>query len=137
MIATRAVPALLLAAGSAGALAASATAQPTEPAARRGEARQLSRCLDTTFVSNWEPIDDHTVLAWAGSRPFQLTTSRCSALTSPLPRIKVVVRGGSQVCSPHDLQLYVSAGDIPAPCFVQTIEPLTQVQAKALEKASR
>jgi hypothetical protein len=43
--------------------------------------------------------------------------------------------GGSQICSPHDLQLSVgdSADRIPTPCFVQSITPLTPDQARAIE----
>jgi len=120
------------------ALAVAATAQP-EPPANRGDTRSLRNCIDETFTSSWTPYDDHTILVRSGGRAFQVTTNSCPRLADPLPVIHKKIRGGSSICGPHDVQLSVadSADRIPVPCFVQSITPLTEEQARAIESRRR
>lgn len=128
----RAIASFALAAVLAG--AAAAAAQPRGDIARRGTKEQLSRCIDTTFVSNWIPYDDHTILAEAGSRTYVLTTSYCPHLTDPLPQIRRVIKGGSMVCSPHDMDIYVGGAGLhnALPCFVQSIRAISPDEERAM-----
>ena len=123
---------ILLALGCA--LAGAAAAAP-EPPAGRGEPASLRACIDPTFTSSWTPYDDHTILVRSGGHAFRVTTNRCPRLADPLPRISTEVMGGSSICSPHDVHLSVSdsADSIPTPCFIQSITPLSEDQAKVLE----
>jgi hypothetical protein len=119
-------------------LAGAASAQTVEPPVSRGSSATLRSCINTSFISNWTPYDDHTILLRAGARGFKVTTNRCPGLTSALPQISAVLRGGSTICSPHDVQLYVSSSGVgPIPCFVQSIQPLTAEETKAMENAGR
>jgi hypothetical protein len=115
-----------------------AVAQQPEPAAVRGTATSLRSCINTTFVTNWTPYDDHTILVQSGNRSFKVITNRCGGLTSPLPQINTVVKGGSSICSPADVDLYVSSGGMTTiPCFVQSIQPLSKEEAQAMQEAGR
>jgi hypothetical protein len=97
------------------------------------------QCIDTTSVTNWVPIDDHTLVVRSVGRAFRVTTAQCQSLAGPLPRITTVMRGGTSICDPTDAQLYVSStgSSISLPCFMQSIEAITPDQARALEKARR
>jgi hypothetical protein len=127
-----------LAAACALALASGVLAAP-EPPANRGDASSLRSCIDPQYASSWTPYDDHTILVHSGRQVFQITTNRCPRLADPLARITTKVLGGSSICSPHDVQLSVSdsADTMPAPCFVQSITPLTEEQARAIETRRR
>ena len=118
-------------------MAASAAAQPES--AHRDRADRLQHCIDTTFTANWTPYNDHTVLVDSGGRTYRVTTSQCPRLTSILPQISTVVRGGSQICSPKDFDLYVSnSGRVDrVPCFVQSITQMTPEEARAFERRHR
>lgn len=129
---------LALCAASFSLIAAVAFAQSVEPAAVRGKAGSLRQCIETTFTTSWTPYDDHTILVRSGGRTFKVTTNRCSGLTSPLPQINTEFRGGSSICSPHDVQLSVSSSGLaPIPCYVQSIQPLTHDETRAMEAAGR
>jgi hypothetical protein len=97
------------------------------------------QCIDTTSVTNWVPIDDHTLVVRSVGRAFRVTTAQCQSLAGPLPRITTVMRGGTSICDPTDAQLYVSStgSSISLPCFMQSIEAITPDQARALEKSRR
>ncbi len=114
------------------------SAAAPEPSTGRSDAASLRSCIDQTSAS-WTPYDDHTILVREGARAFQVTTNRCPRLADPLPRITVILAGGSLICSPRDVRLQVSdsADSIPTPCFPQSITPLTQEQARALETRKR
>jgi len=129
-----ATPLLLAAVLLAGPAAAQPDKTPSPPTSLPG-----GQCIDTTLSNNWEPLDDHTLLLRSVGRAFRVTTSKCQSLASPLPRITTVMRGGSRICDIHDAQLYVAnSGDIiSTPCFMQSIEPITLDQARALEKSQK
>ena len=129
---------ILLSFGCALTFAAVAAASP-EPPAGRGDASSLRNCIDSTFTTSWTPYDDHTILVRSGGRTFRVTTNRCPRLADPLARITTEVEGGTSICSPHDVHLSVSdsADSIPTPCFVQSITPLSEAQAKALVASRR
>ncbi|MGC1303433.1 MAG: DUF6491 family protein [Caulobacteraceae bacterium] len=123
-------------------LTAPAAADPAKPDAAKsgsvGKSLPMNQCIDTTFSNSWEPLDDHTLLVRTLGHAYRVTTSTCQSLAGPVPRITTVMRGGSRICSPTDAQLYVSDGGvISTPCFMQSIEPLTLDEAKALEKSKR
>jgi hypothetical protein len=122
------------------ALATTAAAQPqgSEPAATRQGGKSLRQCINTTFTTSWTPYDDTTILVDSGGRQFLVKTNRCSGLTSILPRIDTVMNGGSSICSPTDVQLYVSdSGIVRMPCFIQSIQPLTADEARAFREAHK
>ncbi len=124
-------PALILAVLIAG---------PAAAAGGPAKSLPLAQCIDTTDqTSNWIPIDDHTILVRTLGHAYRVTTSKCQSLTSPMVQITKVIEAGSRICSPMDARLYVSnSGDlIPTPCLMQSIDPLTQDEAKALEKRAR
>ena len=129
-------PAMTL--GSIVAAAVALSAAAPEPPAQRSGAATLISCIDQTSAS-WTAYDDHTILVRDGARAFQITTNRCPRLADPLPRISVILEGGSTICSPRDVRLQVSdsADSIPTPCFPQSITPLTLEQARALEARKR
>jgi hypothetical protein len=91
-------------------------------------------CIDPQFATNWRKFDDHTILVESGGVTFRLTTSHCPHLADNLPRISTVVRGGGSICGPHDVDIYVSDPTGPAPCFIDSITPLTKAEAQALER---
>jgi hypothetical protein len=105
-------------------------ASPSHPAMRHA-------CIDTTMGPNWVALNDHTILVDAGRDAFKVTTNVCPHLADALPRISTVIRGGTSICGPHDVQLYVSdsADRGPVPCFVQSIEPISLDQARDLRRA--
>ena len=105
-------------------LAGAATAQSEAPA---------QRCIGSPSDVSWAPVDDHTIVASAGSRSFRVTTNQCPRLREPLAHVVVVQEAAGQICGPHDVRLYVSGADrIPTPCFIQSITPLTRDEARAL-----
>jgi hypothetical protein len=117
-----------------------AVAAPSEPASTRGSATTLRTCIDLPSAgTSWVPYDDHTILVRSGPRSWQITTNSCPRLADPLPRIVTKVRGGSMICSAHDVQLFVgdSADTSPVPCFIQSITPLSEEQARAIESRRR
>ena len=124
--------------GCALVFAAVAAAAP-EPPVGRSDTASLKNCIEPTFTSSWTPYDDHTILVRSGGHTFRVTTNRCPRLADPLARITTEMTGGSSICSPHDVHLFVSdsADSIPSPCFVQSITPLSEDQAKALEATRR
>jgi hypothetical protein len=131
---------ILLASAVLGAgLASYATAQTAERPALRTGGSSLKTCIETTFGASWTAYNDHTILVRSGRNAFRVTTNRCPHLADPLPRISTVLRGGSSICSPQDVRLYVSdsADTAPVPCFIQSIAPVTEADARALEKTRR
>jgi hypothetical protein len=118
MILERFAPALVLG-GLAMALPAIAAASPEQSPRRT--------CIDASSASSWTPYDDHTILVRSQGKTFQLSTDNCPALAAPLARITKETRGGSLVCSPHDVRIYVSNGanGIPIPCPARDIAPFT------------
>jgi hypothetical protein len=127
----------MIAAGALLLTAGVAAAQPEPPATRTGPTN-LRACIDATSAT-WTPYDDHTILVRSNGRAFLVTTNRCPRLADPLPRLITRLMGGSQICSPRDVRLSVadSADTIPVPCFIQSIAPMTEEQARALERQRR
>jgi hypothetical protein len=126
---------LPLAAACALALSAVSAAAAPEASTNRDDTRSLRNCIEATSTTSWTPYDDHTILVWSSGRAFQVTTNRCPRLADPLARLTKKISGGTSICSPHDVQLFVSdsADSIPSPCFIQSITPLTKDEAKAIE----
>jgi hypothetical protein len=122
-------PAALLAAAVLGlALTSYTTAQSAD--------RHLSRaCIEPTMAGNWTKYDDHTILVESGATTFRVNTGACPRLSGILPRISAVVRGGGSICGPHDVDLFVSDGGGRAPCFIDSITPMSPDEARAFIKA--
>lgn len=116
---------------------ASVVAAAATPSIAQAPSGGLRACIDAAGAS-WTPYDDHTILVRSNGRPFLVTTNRCPRLAGPTPRIITKMQGGISICSPHDVWLSVGDGaGIPTPCFVQSIAPITEEQARALEHRSR
>ena len=120
-------------------LLAALAAPPASTATVRPSDTLKGQCIEQIQDPSWAPVDDHTILVTSGLRRFKVVTNTCPALTRQLPIISTVLLGGSSICGPHDAHLYVSSpGDVaPVPCFMQSITPLTDAEAKALGKRTR
>jgi hypothetical protein len=120
-------------------LAAFVAAPSTVLSAGRDDGPRLKVCIDKGFISSIVAHDDHTIVVRQGPRAWRFTTNVCPHLGDPLPRISTYVRGGDSICGPHDVRLMVSdsADRNPVPCFVQSIEPISNAEARALERRKR
>lgn len=111
------------------------------PAAAQVPTRSASirPCIDSLSTASWTAYDAQTVLVRSGGRAFRITTRRCPGLSRLMPQISTVIRGGSSICSPQDVELYVSEQPGPSSirCFIDRIDPLTPAQLEALEAARR
>ncbi|MBW3558338.1 MAG: hypothetical protein KY449_01025 [Proteobacteria bacterium] len=87
-------------------------------------------------MNSWTPYDERTILVRSAGRAFRVTTNRCPRLGDPLARVSRVLPGGSSICSPRDVRLYVSdfGNPNPLPCLVESIELLTPEQAEAMDR---
>ena len=109
---------------------------PAEPApAAAAAAPRAGACIRETLSTSWIAHDERTVLVRDGARAFRVTTDRCPRLADPVPRITRILKGGSSICSPRDVELRVSdlADSFGSPCLVREITPISEVEAKALE----
>jgi hypothetical protein len=91
------------------------------------------RCIDRD--ASWVPLDDHRILASSGRSAFLVTTNVCPRLNAPLTHLVISdAGGGTPVCKPHDVRLYISDGaGIRTPCSIQSISPLSQDEARELQ----
>ena len=119
--------------------AAACAAPPVAPGPSATHAALSPRaCIDQNAATHWVPINENTILVRSGPRSFRVSTNTCQSLRDPLVRITRVLPGGSRICGRQDVRLYLSdGGNIPTPCFVQGIEPLSEEQARALETSGR
>jgi hypothetical protein len=99
-------------------------------------APSISQCIDRD--ARWSALDDHRILASSTHQTFLATAGSCPRLNAPLTHIVVSVPGGTPICGPHDVRLYITdGGGIRTPCTIESISPLSQDEARALRAARR
>ena len=88
--------------------------------------------------SRYYPINDRTILVSAGIRAYRIITAPSPALAQPSSNLQVrgdSVSGRSVVCSPLDIQLFVTGPGVGRTgLIIQSIEPLSRAQADELRK---
>ena len=102
-------------------------------ASAQSPAPRLDRCID--HDASWTAFDDHRILARSVGRTVLVITDSCPRLGDPLTHIIVTAPGGTPICGPHDVRLYISGGSsgIQTPCSIQSINPLSSDEVRALE----
>lgn len=93
----------------------------------------LGQCINSD--ASWTAFDDHRILVRSIGRTVLVITDSCPRLGDPLTHIVVTAQGGTPICGPHDVRLFISGGsaDIQTPCSIQSIHPLSPDEARALE----
>lgn len=117
-------------------MAIAATAQ-TAPATSKPA---KSQCFFSSQWRGWRAPDDRTVYIRVGGRDiYRLDlTSSCPGLRSPGAFLINRVRGGTNICSPLDLDLRVSqGGHFSTPCLVKSMTKLSPDEVTALPKSAR
>jgi hypothetical protein len=128
---------LASAAALAGSIATLALAQPAEPTAPAPSARTgAPSCFFANQFDNWRAQDASTIFVRINTNRFYKLemSGTCPALLWPNAHLIMDIRGSNTICTPLDWQLKVSSGihDIPMPCIVKTMTPLTPEQAAAI-----
>ena len=114
-----------------------AVSQPAEtPAAAPPNARS---CFYVNEFDSWRAPDANTIYIRTNTnRYYRLDMSNsCPALLWPDTHLIMNVRGPNTICSAIDWDLKVGQGgfhDIPVPCIVKTMTPLTPEEAAAIPK---
>jgi hypothetical protein len=125
------VLALASAAVLAGAFAALA-----QPAEQQSAPPHHQSCFFITQFDNWRAQDPNTMYIRVNmNKYYRLEMSgACPALTWPDAHLIMNIHGPDTICSPLDWDLKVSTGihDIPTPCIVKAMTPLTPDQAAAI-----
>lgn len=113
-----------------------ASAQPVAPTP--APAKPARSCFFVSEFDNWRASDPNTIYVRTHSnRYYRLDTSgACPALLWPDAHLIMNVRGPDTICTALDWDLKVSNGfhDIPIPCIIKTMTPLTDEQAAAIPK---
>ena len=127
---------LALASAAILASAIGASAQPDQSEQAKPSAGRS--CFFVTQFDNWKAQDANTMYVRVNmNRYFRLEMSgSCPALTWPDAHLIMNIRGSNTICSPLDWDLKVSTGihDIPTPCIVKSMTPLTADEAAAIPK---
>lgn len=114
-------------------IAASQPAAPPPP-----PAKNVRSCFFVNEFDNWRAQDANTIyIRTRANRYYRLDMSNsCPALLWPDAHLIMNVRGPDTICSAIDWDLKVSNGihDIPMPCIVKTMTPLTDAEAAAIPK---
>jgi len=112
-----------------------AAAQPATPPPPAQKARS---CFFVNEFQNWRAQDDHTMFIRTNTNHYYRLdmSGSCPALLWPDAHLIMNVRGPDTICSAIDWDLKVSQGfhDIPVPCIVKTMTPLTDAEAAAIPK---
>jgi hypothetical protein len=127
------------------ALAVVAGAVLATPRAAKGAdatGKSLAQCFREGEISNWVAPDAKTLyLKVYTNQVFKVALSReCSPLRFQGARLITHSYGPDLICSPVDWNLRASEGgpgDIPEPCFIQSITRLTPDEAAALPKNAK
>ena len=103
------------------------------PASDQSPPPSLGQCIGSD--ASWTAFDDHRILARSTGRTLLVVTDFCPRLGDPLTHVVVTAQGGTPICGPHDVRLFISGGSggIQTPCSIQSIHPLSQDEARALE----
>jgi len=108
-----------------------AAALPTTPA---------KRCFRLHDWNGWRTPDGKTMYIRIGiSDLWRIDmTNTCGGLRSPTSHLVTRVRTGDMVCDALDLDLSVQdSNGFTEPCIIQSIRPLTDAEAKALDSKDR
>jgi hypothetical protein len=103
-------------------------------------ARQpAGECIGSSNNASWVGYDDHTILAHSNGRSFLVTTNSCPRLAAPMTHITVTPLDSGRICGPHDVRLYVTdnSDQIQVPCYIQSIRPIAEDEAKAIASKKR
>jgi Family of unknown function (DUF6491) len=123
---------------SALALASLTGIAASQPAASPPPAQNQRSCFYVNEFDSWRAQDANTVYIRTNTnRYYRLDMSNaCPALLWPEAHLIMNVRGPDTICSAIDWDLKVSQGfhDIPTPCIVKTMTPLTPDEAAAIPK---
>lgn len=98
-----------------------------------------NQCFPATDFRNWHAADAKTVYIRAAvERIYRVDLGRdCPTLMWPDAHLILKTHGGSDICSPLDIDLRVgqgTGGGIPERCFVKSLTELTPDEAAALPK---
>ncbi|HUO91277.1 MAG TPA: DUF6491 family protein [Rhizomicrobium sp.] len=114
-----------------------ALAQQPEPAQQPGQSKP-PKCFFVTQFDNWKAPDANTMYIRVNmNKYYRLEMSNsCPALTWPDAHLIMHIRGANTICSPLDWDLKVSQGihDIPMPCIVKSMTPLSADEVAAIPK---
>ena len=130
----------------AAAATAAATADPKPaPAQEKGPAMTTpavpaKRCFRLHDWNGWRTPDGKTMYIRIGiSDLWRIDMSgTCGGLRSPTSHLVTRVRSGDLVCDALDLDLSVQdTNGFTEPCIIQSIRPLTDAEAKALDSKDR
>lgn len=121
--------AILLLAVVDGLVPASGQSQPQSPPASQ-------RCFYDVDFENWKAPNPQTMyIRVKGHRYFQLDlANKCYDLMMPTAHLITHIHGSDLVCSPVDWDLKVSPDihEIPEPCIVKSMRPLSPAEVAAL-----
>lgn len=101
----------------------------------------LQRCFRDIDFENWKAPDPQTMIIRArGRRYFRVElTNKCYNLMVPTAHLITVFHGSDLVCSPVDWDLKVAQDvhDIPEPCIVKSMRPLSPAEVAGIPKRYR
>ena len=104
--------------------------------AAQPQTQPLNRCFYNIDLESWKAPDAQTMyLRIRGNRYFRVDlVSKCFRLTEPAVHLITVFRGSNLVCSAVDWDLKVGQDirDIPEPCIVKSMRPLTPAEVAAI-----
>ena len=129
----------MIAGGVAAAVLIAAAIIP--PRTAHGAVPSLKQCFASSDIRNWVAPDPKTLyLRVAVNRYFRVDLAReCWPLKMQGSHLITRSFGPDLICSPVDWNLRTSEGpgDIPEPCFIQSITPLSPTDVAALPKNSK
>ena len=101
-----------------------------------------SRCFPASDFRNWHAADAKTVYIRAAvERIYRVYLGRdCPTIMWPDAHLILKTHGGSDICSPLDIDLRVgqgTGGGVPDRCFVKSLTELAPDEAAALPKGMK
>jgi hypothetical protein len=119
---------------------ASVTGQPQTSAGQpKPQALPMAQqCFYEIDFENWKAPDPQTMyIRVRGNRYFLVQlANKCYNLMVPAARLITLFHGSDLICSAVDWDLKVSTGmhDIPEPCIVSSMRPLSPAEVAAIPK---
>ena len=100
--------------------------------------KKPNSCFFVTEFDSWRAQDANTMyIRTRSNRYYRLDMSNsCPSLLWPDAHLIMNIHGPDTICSAIDWDLKVGNGihDIPTPCIVKTMTPLTDAEAAAIPK---
>jgi len=110
----------------------------SQPAASPPPTQNTRSCFYVNEFDSWKAPDANTIFIRTNiNRYYRLDMSgSCPALLWPNTHLIMNVRGPNTICSAVDWDLKVSQGfhDIPVPCIVKLMTPMTPDEVAAIPK---